>query len=80
MDALLSAEAEWTRPTFAIEELNIFSIMDVNQTCFENCIQDTISSESLNNKTGSEDEVNTETILLSGSEMNYDNVIKMLTT
>jgi hypothetical protein len=76
MDALLSAEAEWTRPTFAIEELNIFLII---QTCFENFIQDTISSESLNNKTGSEDEVNTETILLSGSEMNYDNLMKMLT-
>jgi len=54
--------------------------MDVNRTCFEDFAQDAISSESLNNKTGSEDEINTETILLPGSEINYDNVMKMLTT
>jgi len=40
--------------------------------------RDTISSQSLDNETDSEDEVNSESIPLPGSEMNDDDVMKML--
>jgi len=40
--------------------------------------RDTISSQSLDNETDSEDEINTETIPLLGSKMNYEDVMKML--
>ena len=40
--------------------------------------RDTISSQSLDNETDSEDEVNTKTIPLPGSKMNYEDVMKVL--
>ena len=40
--------------------------------------RDIISSQSFGNETDGEDEVNTESIPLPGSEMNYDDVMKML--
>ena len=43
-------------------------------------IRDTISSQSLDNETDSEDEVNTETIPLLSSKMNYEDVMKILTS
>ena len=39
--------------------------------------RDTISSQSLDNETDSEDEINTETIPLFGSKMNYEDVMKI---
>ena len=40
----------------------------------------TISSEWLDNETDSEDKVNTDTIPLPSPEMNYDDIMKMLTS
>lgn len=41
--------------------------------------RDSLSSEPLDNETESGDEINIETIPLPNSEMNYDDVMKMLT-
>lgn len=53
--------------------------MNGNRDLLREFTRDTISSEPLDNETDSGDEINTETIPLPNSEMNYDDVMKMLT-
>jgi len=52
--------------------------MNGNRDLLREFTRDTISSEPLDNETESGDEINTETIPLPNSEMNYDDVMKML--
>ena len=76
-------------PSVSCDDIEVFYDNSITENIFEDewesdllreFTRETISSESLDNETDCEDKVNTDTIPLPGPEMNYDDIMKMLTS